>query len=149
MQIGAESNLNSPAPYASSRSEAPRSRRLSVVVCLRVSMRASLLRNRAECLRDGYIGTRSCCSVHSFIVVIEMRALQPIVQHPRAKYQIGVCSNLLLLTFVEERDVRGREATLLSFSCATGASACVMVIGTRSYCPVSAFTDCCDRNACA
>ena len=52
MQIEAWSNLNRKrpvsAPYASFRSEPTRSRRCSVVVCLRVSMRASLLRNRAE-----------------------------------------------------------------------------------------------------
>ena len=62
------------------------------------------------------VGTRFYCPVNSFIVVIEMRALQPFVQHTHSTLVRNKC--LLQLTaatytFVGERDVGGREATLL------------------------------------
>ena len=82
-------------------------------------MRASVLRNRAEFLHDGYrfsfllsIALVHCCD----------RIACASAYCPTPPFEIpGGC--LLQLTaaaytFVEEKDVGGREATLLSFSLA-------------------------------
>ena len=58
------------------------------------------------------IGTRSYCSVHSFIVVIEMRALQ-LLSSTLVRNKCLLQLTAATYTFVEERDVGGREATLL------------------------------------
>ena len=45
------------------------------------------------------VGTRFYCPVHSFIVVIEMRAIQPTAKHTRrcVVFEIYACYNLLLV----------------------------------------------------
>ena len=108
------------------------------------------------------IGTRCYCPVHSFIVVIEMRALQPIVQHTRSKqilamYQVQLTAATYTKKNVEGRGREGSNIVVIERGQHTRhsrrralAQAERLRDGYRwSFLLSSALIPCCDRNACA
>ena len=100
---------------------------------------------QAERLRDGY--RYSFLLSSALIVVIEMRELQPAVQHTRHCDRI-TCYNLRCFCVTTQDDnsigvvqakVRSQHTRHFRRWGWPGPSACVMAIGTRSYCPLHSF----------